>query len=79
MILKASGEEEAFDSGKLLNSLRRAGTPENLAREIAQDILSHIEQGMTTRAIYKKAFDMLRKRKRSNAARYSLKIGRAHV
>lgn len=73
MILKASGEEEAFDSGKLLNSLRRAGTPENLAREIAQDILSHIEQGMTTRAIYKKAFDMLRKRKRSNAARYSLK------
>ncbi len=72
-IEKASGEKEAFDPGKLKNSLRRAGTDADLTEEIVSEILPQLESGMTTREIYKKAFAMLRRRKHSSAARYSLK------
>jgi Holliday junction resolvase len=73
MIKKASGETEAFDPDKLRNSLKRAGTSDELTEEILDDILPRLSEGMTTREIYKMAFAMLRKRKSSNAARYSLK------
>ncbi len=73
IIKKASGETEAFNPEKLRNSLKRAGTSDELADEILDDILPQISEGMSTREIYKKAFGMLRKRKSSNAARYSLK------
>lgn len=73
LIRKASGEEEAFDSNKLLNSLKRAGTPDDLAATVVSDIMAHIKEGMSTREIYRQAFGMLHKRKTSNAARYSLK------
>jgi Holliday junction resolvase-like predicted endonuclease len=73
MIKKASGEKEAFNPDKLKNSLKRAGTSDDLADEILDDIMPQLSEGMTTKEIYKKAFGILRKSKRSNAARYSLK------
>lgn len=73
MIVKASGEKEAFEAEKLKNSLRRSGTPPELADSIVKEVLSRLEPGMSTKEIYKKAFGMLRRRKTSNAARYSLK------
>lgn len=73
IIRKASGEKEAFDPEKLRNSIKRAGTPDDITDQIIDEILPQLQDGMTTREIYKKAFGMLRKRKRANAARYSLK------
>jgi len=73
LIEKASGEKEAFDPDKLRRSLKRANTPDDLADTVVTEILSQIEPGMNTREIYKMAFGMLRRRKGSNAARYSLK------
>ncbi|TVQ90509.1 MAG: ATP-binding protein [Bacteroidetes bacterium] len=73
IIKKASGEKEAFDPDKLRNSLKRAGTGEDTAEEIVSSILPTLSEGMTTKEIYRKAFGMLRKRKSSDAARYSLK------
>lgn len=73
IIRKASGEKEAFDPEKLRNSIKRAGTPDDITDQIIDEILPQLQDGMTTQEIYKKAFGMLRKRKRANAARYSLK------
>ncbi|MFN2395036.1 MAG: ATP cone domain-containing protein [Bacteroidales bacterium] len=73
IIRKASGEKEAFDPDKLRNSIKRAGTSDDITDQIIDEIMPQIHEGMTTKEIYKKAFAMLRQRKRSNAARYSLK------
>ncbi len=73
VVKKASGEKEAFDPDKLRNSMKRAGTPDDITDQIIDEILPQLQDGMTTKEIYKKAFGMLRKRRRANAARYSLK------
>lgn len=73
IIEKASGEKEAFKPEKLRNSLRKANTPDELIEEIVAEILSQVIPGMSTQEIYQKAFHLLRKRRSSNAARYSLK------
>jgi hypothetical protein len=73
LIEKASGEKEAFDPDKLRRSLKRANTPDDLADTVVTEILAQIEPGMNTSEIYKMAFGLLRRRKGSNAARYSLK------
>jgi len=72
-ILKASGEEQDFSEGKLRNSLHRSGASQSLVDAIVTEMYSYIREGITTRQIYDKAFQLLRKRVRSNAARYSLK------
>jgi len=73
IITKANGEQEPFDSAKLENSLLRAGAK----AEVVDDILSSIEQelrpGMTTREIYQHAFELLGKKNRPVAIRYSLR------
>ncbi len=73
IIRKQSGEKEAFDPDKLQASLRRAGASPRLAREVEEDIRPMLEDGMTTSAVYRKAFQALRKHQRATAARYSLK------
>ena len=73
LIKKASGELQTFNPRKLEESLRRAGAHESLIREVVDDVQSWISEGMTTRNIYTRAFNLLRKKRRSLAARYSLK------
>lgn len=73
LIKKASGEFQAFNPKKLEESLRRAGAQEALIHDIVNDVQSWISEGMTTRNIYTRAFNLLRKKRRSLAARYSLK------
>lgn len=72
-ILKASGEEQDFSEEKLRNSLHRSGAPQALVDAIVNEMYSYMRDGITTRQIYDRAFQLLRKRVRSNAARYSLK------
>ncbi|MGM0375669.1 MAG: restriction endonuclease [Bacteroidota bacterium] len=73
LIQKASGEYEPFNPEKLQSSLQRSGAGEKIAKEIASDILNWIEEGVSTKKIYGRAFRLLRKKRRSTAARYSLK------
>ena len=72
-VVKASGETAAFDPQKLLNSLKRSGAEEQVAGEILDHIQNKLFEGMTTKAIYREAHRLLRKRSRSVAGRYSLK------
>ncbi|MBE0662445.1 MAG: restriction endonuclease [Bacteroidales bacterium] len=72
-IIKASGEEQDFSEEKLRNSLHRSGAPQALVDAIVTEVYSYMRDGITTRQIYDMAFQILRKRVRSNAARYSLK------
>jgi len=73
LIKKASGEYEPFSPEKLRSSLQRAGAGEEMSAEIASDILNWIEEGVSTKKIYGRAFRLLRKKQRGTAARYSLK------
>lgn len=86
MIRKASGEEQPFSASKLKESLTRSGAPSNIIDKIANEIENWLKQesarlhrdtggdaGIPSKAIYKRAFAMLRKETVSNAARYKLK------
>jgi hypothetical protein len=72
-VRKASGEEQAFSEEKLRNSLHRAGASGAIVNAVVDEMNKHLFEGISTKEIYRKAFQLLRKRVRSNAARYSLK------
>ena len=68
-----AGEIVEFEISKLENSLRNSGTEENSIKKVIDNILPNCIEGVTTREIYKLAFDELKKISNSVAARYSLK------
>jgi hypothetical protein len=72
-ITKADGSKEKFDVNKLKTSLLRAGTPEKVVEDVISHVTSELSDGMTTREIYKHAFEMLHKDDRPIAIKYSLK------
>ncbi len=72
-IIKADGTREAFRSKKLLDSLTRAGASDEVRDKIAHHIAREVEDGMSTNAIYRHAFELLHKFETPVAARYSLK------
>lgn len=73
LILKASGEMQPFSPQKLRHSLLRAGADHSLIETITNDVSAWITEGTTTKQIYTRAFRLLRTKRRSMAARYSLK------
>lgn len=73
LIKKYSGEYEAFDVNKLINSLRRSRADEDIVQDIARKVEEQIEEGMTTKKIYQLAFKMLRAKSRVSASKYKLK------
>ena len=68
-----AGEIVEFEISKLENSLRNSGAEENSIKKVIANILPNCVEGVTTREIYKLAFDELKKISNSVAARYSLK------
>lgn len=83
-ILKSNGELEAFSAEKLRNSLLRAGASQARASAIIKDIEGRLFDGVSSKVIYNKAFELLRKPvaktvllpgepRHSSAARYKLK------
>ncbi len=72
-IKKYSGEHQAFDVNKLINSLRRSRADEGLVQEIAYKIQEQVEEGMTTKKIYQLAYKMLNSKSRVSASKYKLK------
>ncbi|TCO06105.1 restriction endonuclease [Natronoflexus pectinivorans] len=73
LIEKASGEMQPFSVEKLEQSLKRSGADGALIQEVVEDVESWLKEGMTTKRIYNRAFSLLRRKRRSMAARYSLK------
>lgn len=73
LIKKYSGEYEAFDVNKLINSLRRSRADEDIIQDIARKVQEQIEEGMTTKKIYQLAFKMLKRKSRLSASKYKLK------
>lgn len=73
MIVKANGEREVFDRSKLEASLKRSGaTPEDVERVVAR-VEEDLRDGMTTREIYRDAFEILKEHNTSAANTYSLR------
>ncbi len=72
-IIKADGSKEEFDIEKLRFSLKKAGASEKVVTDILDHINSELKDGMTTRDIYRHAFEMLHKEDKPIAIKYSLK------
>lgn len=72
-VKKSSGENQEFSTEKLFNSLRNAGASEVIIDSVMQEVMKSLYEGISTRAIYKMAFRLLKQKVHSTAARYSLK------
>lgn len=72
-VTKASGKTEEFNVQKLINSLIRSGTTEDVARDIAREVEGQIKPSMHTKHIYRIAKKILRRYSRTADMRYSIK------
>lgn len=72
-IVKADGSSEPFDPRRLVMSLERAGAGAHTAERIAERIVRSTRPGMSSKAVYTRAFALLRKEARPVAARYALR------
>lgn len=72
-ITKASGQQVPFDIKKFQRSLENSGAGHEVIQQVSQYILSEIDDSITTKQLYKKAYAYLRKISGSVASRYSLK------
>lgn len=73
LIVKSTGEQEAFNPAKLASSLLKAGAGESQANQILTHMQNELVDGMTTNEIYRHAFELLRADAKPVAARYSMK------
>ncbi len=72
-IIKSDGTRELFNREKLLHSLKRIGTDSATAELIVSKVEKDIQEGNSTKEIYRRAFTLLKKHQRPVALRYSLK------
>jgi len=72
-VVKASGQREQFQRRKLITSLIRVGAPPGVAEEIAETVEKSITPGASTRQIYRRAKNLLKKHSSVCGMRYSLK------
>ncbi len=72
-VLKASGETEPFSIQKLQNSLINSGAERSETDQITDEITKWIFNGITTREIYSRAYNLLQQKRYHLASRYKLK------
>jgi len=72
-VQKASGETEPFSIEKLISSLSNSGANIDETEEIAAEITKWIYNGISTRQIYSRAFELLKHKRAHFASRYKLK------
>lgn len=72
-VIKASGKREEFNSGKIYNTLIRAGASKALADEIVREVESKIYDGIRTREILDITLALLRRKKPNVSMVYDLK------
>ena len=74
-ITKAHGEKEFFSKEKLVRSLRRSHVSDDVINAVVSEITSQLTEGMSTKEIFRRAFELLRQYTPPHAARYKLKQG----
>lgn len=72
-VKKYSGELVEFDIDRLKGSLAKSGATPDVVNAVWESMKPLVHEGITTRALYKLAFRLLKKEADSFAARYSLK------
>lgn len=72
-VVKYSGEVVDFDSQKLERSLLKSGAEKQVVENVIFQIQSQLYDGISTKKIYKLAFDLLKEQSNSIAARYNLR------
>jgi hypothetical protein len=73
-VTKADGGTEQFDPAKLEHSLELAGATSTVRARVLAAVMHELQPKMSTEAIYRRAFDILRKDENLPvAARYSVK------
>jgi Holliday junction resolvase-like predicted endonuclease len=72
-VIKAFGKADRFSAEKLTRSLKRSGVSDEIITEVVQEITAQLQDGITTKQIYKQAFDLLKQYSKPHAARYKLK------
>ena len=73
IVTKAGGEQVVFSVDKLRTSMRNAGAPDDVINSVIDELLPKLYNGISTRKIYRWAFDMLKNRSRNIASKYKLK------
>lgn len=72
-VIKATGVIEPFSEEKVISSLKRAGAPEILAKQIVTQIIPHLYQNIPSFEIYNLVMETLKKEQKLLAERYNLK------
>lgn len=73
IITKASGEKVTYSSQKLSKSLERSGANTETINAIIKEVESQLYNGITSKKIYRIAFELLKKYSKPVAAKYKLK------
>ncbi|MDD4820387.1 MAG: restriction endonuclease [Flavobacteriales bacterium] len=72
-VTKKSGEKAPFDPQKIYYSLKGVGVDDHTAEVIIRAVKLEAYEGITTKEIYKKTFNLLRKYSKGSSVRYRLK------
>lgn len=72
-IIKSNGDSVAFDSEKVLRSIKRTGAGDSLAREVLDRVELKLTDGMSTRELYKIVRKELGHQNACFACRYNLR------
>jgi len=73
LVTKASGDQEAFSTEKVRQSLKRAGAKPQVIDKILTQVIGKLHNGISTRAIYRQVFKLLNQYQAGQGYRYSLK------
>ena len=73
IVTKNTGEKDVFNVEKLKTALRRSGATEIEVDLVEQEVLSKLYDGITTKNIYRIAYNLLRNKSKRTAGRYRLK------
>jgi Holliday junction resolvase-like predicted endonuclease len=72
-ITKSNGDKVPYSKEKITRSLKGSGARPEQIEKILEEVKNHLYEGITTKKIYRLAFNMLREGSRHLAARYHLK------
>lgn len=72
-IIKASGEKVDFSSKKVATSLKKSGATEEMVPWILNKLEEELYEGISTKEIYNRAFNLLKKKNSFIASKYKLK------
>lgn len=72
-IINAAGEKIKFSSRKVAESLRKAGADRIIAKEVVEKINHELYDGISTREIHDRTFQLLKDKNELLASRYKLK------